>query len=122
MILDQIVLHNFGLYQGYHVVELTPSKNKPIILFGGLNGSGKTTLLDALKLVLHGKLADCSNRRELSYEEFLRRSISRAVDPQEGAALELWFRHRVDGVERFFRIRRMFPLGGGFWRGKIRGR
>lgn len=113
MILDQLILHNFGIYQGRHVIELTPtSKNKPIILFGGLNGSGKTTLLDALKLVLYGKLADCSNRRELSYEEFLRRCIHRAVDPQDGAALELRFRHRVEGAERIFRIHRSWSAKG----------
>ncbi|HEX5747160.1 MAG TPA: DNA sulfur modification protein DndD [Archangium sp.] len=113
MILDQLILHNFGIYHGRHVIELTPtSKNKPIILFGGLNGSGKTTLLDALKLVLYGKLADCSNRRELSYEEFLRRCIHRAIDPQDGAALELRFRHRVDGVERIFRIHRAWSAKG----------
>ncbi len=113
MILDQLILHNFGIYNGRHVIELTPtSKNKPIILFGGLNGSGKTTLLDALKLVLYGKLADCSNRRELSYEEFLRRSIHRSVDPQDGAALELRFRQHVDGVERTFRIHRSWSSKG----------
>ncbi|WNG43784.1 DNA sulfur modification protein DndD [Archangium minus] len=113
MILDQLILHNFGIYHGRHVIELTPtSKNKPIILFGGLNGSGKTTLLDALKLVLYGRRADCSNRRDLPYEEFLRRSIHRSVDPQDGAALELRFRHRVEGVENIFRIHRSWSTKG----------
>jgi DNA sulfur modification protein DndD len=113
MILDHLTLHNFGIYHGRHDIPLTPkSKTKPIILFGGLNGSGKTTLLDALKLVLYGKLADCSNRRELSYEEFLRRSIHRAVNPQDGASLELTFRHHVDGVERTFRIQRVWSSTG----------
>jgi DNA sulfur modification protein DndD len=113
MILDQLTLHNFGIYNGRHEIPLTPrSKTKPITLFGGLNGSGKTTLLDALKLVLYGKLADCSNRRDLSYEEFLRRSIHRTVAPEDGASIELTFRHHVDGVERTFRIQRVWHVKG----------
>lgn len=113
MILDQLTLHNFGIYHGLHEIPLTPrSKTKPITLFGGLNGSGKTTLLDALKLVLYGKHADCSNRRDLSYEEFLRRSIHRTVAPEDGAAIELTFRHHIDGVERTFRIRRVWHAKG----------
>lgn len=105
MVLEELVLHNFGLYRERQAVDLAPrTPNKPIILFGGLNGSGKTTLLDAIKLVLYGKLADCSNRRELSYEEFLRRSIHRAAAPEEGAALELRFRHTTQGESHTYRV------------------
>jgi DNA sulfur modification protein DndD len=99
MILDQIVLHNFGAYRGRHVIDLSPPRGKPIVLFGALNGSGKTTLLDALQLVLYGRFAECSNRGDLSYEEFLRRSINHAAYPHDGAALELQFRHRTAGDE-----------------------
>lgn len=107
MILDELTLHNFGVYRGRQRVALAPrSPNKPVVLFGALNGSGKTTLLDALQLVLYGKRAECSNRRELGYEEYLRRSIHRDVNPQEGAAIELSFRHYVDGEERRYRLHR----------------
>ncbi|MHA7630827.1 DNA sulfur modification protein DndD [Corallococcus sp. M7] len=111
MILDELILHNFGIYRGPEHIQLTPtSPNRPIVLFGGLNGSGKTTMLDALKLVLYGKLADCSNRRDLSYEDFLSRCIHRDVAPEDGAAVELRFRHRQDGRERIYRIRRSWAL------------
>ena len=105
MLLEQLVLHNFGLYRERQVVDLalsTPSK--PIILFGGLNGSGKTTLLDAIQLVLYGKLAECSNRRGLPYEEFLRRSIHRASAPEEGATIELRFSHTNEGKRQIYRV------------------
>jgi DNA sulfur modification protein DndD len=105
MVLEELVLHNFGLYRERQVIDLAPrGPNKPIILFGGMNGSGKTTLLDAIKLVLYGKLAVCSSRRELSYDEFLRRSIHRAAAPEEGATLELRFSHATEGALRTYRV------------------
>lgn len=107
MILDEIVLHNFGLYHGRHTVQLTPpSPQKPVILIGGLNGGGKTTFLDAIHTGLYGKRARTSNRGSLGYEEYLRRSINRRVDPTEGAAIEVQFRQRAEGVEHTYRVQR----------------
>lgn len=107
MILDEIVLHNVGLYQGRHAVRLTPpSPNKPVILIGGLNGGGKTTFLDAIHTGLYGKRARASNRGSLGYEEYLRRSINRGVNPAEGAAIEVQFRQRTEGEEHTYRVQR----------------
>lgn len=107
MILDEIVLHNFGLYHGRHTVRLTPpSPQKPVILIGGLNGGGKTTFLDAIHTGLYGKRARTSNRGSLGYEEYLRRSINRRVAPTEGAAIEVQFRQRAEGVEHTYRVQR----------------
>ena len=62
MILDEILLHNFAIYKGRQRITLTPpSLEQPVTLFGGLNGGGKTTFVDALKLILYGKMARCSN-------------------------------------------------------------
>lgn len=107
MIIDEIVFMNFGVYKGRQQVTLTPvSASKPVVLFGGQNGAGKTTLLDALQLVLYGKFARCSNRGNLSYEEFLRRSIHRSIDPKTGAALELTFRLVANGKEQTYILNR----------------
>jgi DNA sulfur modification protein DndD len=107
VILDEIVLHNFGIYHGRHSVRLTPpSPQKPVILIGGLNGGGKTTFLDAIHTGLYGKRARTSNRGSLGYDEYLRRSINRRVDPTEGAAIEVQFRQRAEGVEHTFRVQR----------------
>lgn len=60
MILDTIILENFGAYGGRQEAHLTPEEGKPIILFGGMNGGGKTTLLDAVQLVFYGPKARIS--------------------------------------------------------------
>ncbi|MFT6030009.1 MAG: DNA sulfur modification protein DndD [Oleiphilaceae bacterium] len=110
MIFEELVIHNFGIYKGRHKIPLAPkSKNKPIILFGGLNGGGKTTFLDALQLTLYGKFARCSNRGTLSYEDYLRETINRHCPAKEGASLELTFSSYIDGELQTYQIKR-------FWR------
>lgn len=107
MILDEVVLHNFGLYKGRQTIPLAPPTSaKPIILFGGLNGGGKTTFVDALQLALYGRSARLSNRGQLSYDEYLRRSINRDVSQSDGAALELQFRQTSEGREHTYRVHR----------------
>ncbi|MCW8138435.1 MAG: DNA sulfur modification protein DndD [Planctomycetota bacterium] len=113
MILDEIVLHNFGVYGGRQPIKLTPgSPDRPVVLFGGLNGGGKTTLLDGLNLALYGKRALCSNRGNLSYEDYLRRSIHRQAAPSDGAAVEVEFRSRSEGRERRYRVNRSWQSNG----------
>jgi DNA sulfur modification protein DndD len=120
VILDELVVHNFGVYRDRQALDLRPpSRQRPIILFGGLNGGGKTTILDALQLVLYGKLAQCSNRGDLAYDEFLRRCIHRGVQASEGAALELEFRHRSEAHEQTFRIHRSWAVRDGRVREKF---
>lgn len=107
MLIKSISLHNFGAYRGLHEINLTPSsQSEPIVLFGGLNGAGKTTLLDGLQLVLYGKRAQCAGRGNLSYDEYLRRSVNRSVAGREGAALEISFEAPFDGSHSQFRVHR----------------
>ncbi len=93
MIFEQVKLHNFGIYQGEHTVDLNVSDHtRPIILFGGLNGGGKTTFLDSLQLALYGKNAKCSNRGRLSYSDYLKQAINRYSE-DKFASVALSFRH-----------------------------
>ena len=113
MIIDEIVLHNFGVYKGRNAVALTPkSIRRPVTLFGGLNGGGKTTFLDALLLVLYGKFAKTSNRGNTRYDEYLRKCINRQVDAKEGSSLTLAFRHREQGTEEEITICRSWRATG----------
>jgi DNA sulfur modification protein DndD len=114
MILDSIVLENFGAYGGRQEANLTPQKGKPIILFGGMNGGGKTTLLDAVQLAFYGSKARLSNRGKLKYKDYLRESIHRGGDPGEGAGITLRFRRMIDGETRVFELQR-------YWREGVKG-
>lgn len=106
MRLERVVVHNFGTYKGRHEIELRPrASDRPIVLIGGLNGGGKTTLLDAIQLGLYGKRARCSNRGNLAYDEFLRRSVNRSAR-QDGAGVEVTFTSVQAGLEREYRLYR----------------
>lgn len=107
MILDELVLHDFGVYRGRQALSLSPpSSARPVVLIGGLNGAGKTTILDAVQLALYGKLAPCVSRTPGSYHQYLRDAIHRHASPTDGAALELAFRHQHDGAEHRIRVHR----------------
>ena len=113
MILDDITLYNFGLYANRQTIKLTPpAPGKPLILFGGLNGGGKTTLLDALQLCLFGPYARISNRGSLAYPEYLSRCIHNgSLFPE--AAVEVSFRHTVEGVQEHYRLHRSWQRTNG---------
>jgi DNA sulfur modification protein DndD len=106
MILDDIVLHNFGVFRGRQRAVLTPvSRERNIILFGGLNGAGKTTLLEGLLLGLFGRHAP-GLRGNGGYDDYLRKSVNRSAPPGEGARIEIRFRSVVDGRERSYCVAR----------------
>lgn len=111
MILDELVLHDFGVYGGRQSLTLTPqSREQPIVLVGGLNGGGKTTILEALQLCLFGPAAPAAARSPGGYEEHLKRRIHRAAGVQE-AGVELAFRHTSNGVEQSIRVVRSWSIG-----------
>ncbi len=113
MILDELIVHDLGPYAGRQKVLLTPpNSRKPIILFGGLNGHGKTTILDAIQLCFYGKFASVSNRNNLSYSEYLFRSIRRSSLTRE-AAIEIAFRHTAVGKEDRYRLHRSWRIVNG---------
>ena len=115
MTLDEIVLHDFGVYAGENKIQLTPTTDRPIILFGGLNGAGKTTILDALQLCLFGPAAQCSERGNSGYHEYLEQLIHRQSHYGQ-AAVGLVFRRFIEGKEVRYRVTRTW----GKYSGKIR--
>ncbi|MVF23449.1 DNA sulfur modification protein DndD [Methylocaldum sp. BRCS4] len=114
MILESIILENFGVYGGRQEANLIPERGKPIILFGGMNGGGKTTLLDAVQLAFYGSKARLSNRGRLPFKDYLRESIHRGADPGEGTGITLRFRRTIEGESRVFELQR-------YWREGVKG-
>ena len=112
MILDELVLHDFGVYGGRHRLELTPvAPDKPIVLVGGLNGGGKTTLLEAMQLCLYGAAAPALARVPGGYLDHLRRRIHRGGGARS-ASVELAFRHTSNGAEHSYRVVRAWSATG----------
>ena len=114
MILEELVLHDFGVYRDRQVLQFAPpTRERPITLVGGLNGGGKTTLLEALQLALYGPLALNGGRRGLSYEKYLEEMVHRDREPRKGAAVEVAFSTHVAGTAESFRVHRSWTLNGG---------
>ena len=110
MILDELVLHDVGVFGGRQALTLTPDgPDRPIVLVGGLNGGGKTTILEALQICLFGSAAPALGRG--SYLGHLRKRVHRGAGAKS-ATLELAFRHNTDGVERSYRIIRSWSVSG----------
>lgn len=106
MIFHRLAISNFGIYKGFHTIDLDTSAETPIVLVGALNGSGKTTLLDALQLVLYGKHSECSTRGKLGYKAFLEQAINHDADPRKGASISLEFTSFHFGENDRFKVRR----------------
>lgn len=112
MILDELILHDFGVYGGRQTLALTPlAPDRPIILVGGLNGGGKTTLLEGLQLCLFGSAAPAIGRSPGGYLDHLRKRIHRGGGARS-AGVELAFRHTSNGVEHAYRAIRSWSLAG----------
>ncbi len=96
MIFLELILQNFGPYNGRQVINLNPKSHdytRPILLLGGMNGGGKTTLMDAIRLALYGHRAQCSTRGNLSYSDFLTQCVNSKSEPNEKTRVELVFEH-----------------------------
>jgi len=106
LLLESVTIENVGVFRGLTEVDLRPvSTDQPIILIGGLNGSGKTTFLDSIQLSLFGRRATISNRGDLKYDEFLRRSINQHSESRR-ASVGIKFKQWVDGFEESYAIER----------------
>lgn len=117
MILENLTVTDFRVFQGRHSFDLSPrvkyGKKRPVVLFGGLNGAGKTTVLTAIRHVLYGKQILGSGVSNKAYEAFLDASIHRAKDilfQPFSSSVELTFSYASLGVEKHYRVKRHWML------------
>ncbi len=126
MILEQLTVRNYCVFQGQQTFDLVPAPasrkeaGRPIVLIGGTNGAGKTTVLDAIQLALYGARARCSKRDDLAYDEYLRQSIHHGVSGSEGAGVSLSFRHASGGEDHLYEVCRAWHVQGGKVREDLR--
>lgn len=120
MLIKQLVLHNFRVFNGTHTIDLAPRKrpheanSRPIVLFGGLNGAGKTSILSAIRLALYGRLAFGLATQQQEYIEQLSSLIHNGayyIEQPEEAAVELTFTYNKGGHEAEFTVTRAWKKG-----------
>nr|WP_202611066.1 DNA sulfur modification protein DndD [Proteus sp. G2618] len=120
VLIKQLVLRNFRVFNGTHVIDLAPKKRqhddnpRPIVLFGGLNGAGKTSILSAIRLALYGRFAFGSTTQQQEYVEELSTLVhngsSSGEQPNE-ASIELVFTYNKGGQEAEFTVTRTWQKG-----------
>ena len=108
MILENLLVNNFGVYNGRQNLS---TKKKPVILIGALNGSGKTTFLHSIDFVLYGKQSNIFKTSKLSYENFLKENINKENFDQ-GAQIELVFYRKEKGKKKIYKISRSWKQIG----------
>lgn len=89
--MKKIILKNFGLYAGEHILKFNyASETQPITLIGGLNGRGKTTLLDGIILGLYGHRAlKYLQDERIKYTRYLSNHINKSTSPYEETSITI---------------------------------
>ncbi len=112
MIFNSLTLENFRVFEGIHHIDLTTSKDEPIVLFGGLNGAGKTSILTAIRLALFGKSSLGGAKTKKAYEDELRGFIHKGNDKQcDYSSVQLLLSYSKLGMDYEYQVTRSW--GGG---------
>ncbi len=90
MYIKEIELNNFRIYKGINKINLSPEKDKNIIVVSGKNGYGKTTFLMSLVWCLYGKQmekVDELYQKEIAdkggYGKYIGNSLNRLAKAEE---------------------------------------
>jgi len=120
VLIKQLVLRNYRVFNGPHIIDLAPKKRehddnlRPIVLFGGLNGAGKTSILSAIRLALYGRLAFGSTTQQQEYVKELSALVhngSSSGEQPDEASIELIFTYNKGGQEAEFTVTRTWQKG-----------
>ena len=109
MIIDKLVLHNYGVYEGRHEIALRPQRGKPVTLIGALNGSGKTTLLEGIQICLFGRSSKFLQASKAAYSAYLTEAINRRRRT-ESAAVTVVFRSGSGAKKKAYEVTRTWGI------------
>ncbi|MCV6620124.1 MAG: DNA sulfur modification protein DndD [Cellvibrionaceae bacterium] len=110
MIIDSITLENFRVFKGSHQINLAPSPEKSIVLFGGLNGAGKTSILTAIRFALLGRVAIPNASTNAAYIERLSELVH-GKDPSLTTTITIEFLYQRDGKAINYKVCRQWRVG-----------
>lgn len=120
MLIERLLLTDFGTYKGSHSFDLSPrtkyGSKRTIVLFGGLNGAGKTTLLKAVRLSLYGRQGFDTPLTEKEYSAILSQLIHASptqLVAAERATVELVFSYARLGESIRYRVQRSWVRKAG---------
>lgn len=113
MIITKLLIENFGLFRGRHILDLRPKQsngqNKPIILIGGKNGAGKTTLFEAIRVCLYGAGTEDFQLRRGLYEKYIEERIHQIIGlpiRMDMAQVEIELEYSNLGIKDNYKITR----------------
>ena len=77
MLLERLSIENYGVYAEKSEFDLSSTRERPIVLIGGLNGAGKTTIFESLMIALYGKTYLGRRTTKKEYLKFIAEKIHR---------------------------------------------
>ena len=113
MLLETLVIENYGVYGGRNEFDLSTTPEKPIVLVGGLNGAGKTTILESMMMALYGRAYFGRQRPRKEYVRFVSDRVHRSGRRRaSSAAVSLAFRFYHGSSEDVYEVRRSWIAEG----------
>jgi len=108
LIINKIIITDFGVYGGENKFDFRTSPEKTVILCGGKNGAGKTTLFESIMVCFYGKDYGDSDS-EKQYERKIMHSFHRNLERKttsSTSSISIEFEIAYDGKIQQYKITR----------------
>ena len=115
MIINKIVISDFGVYGGVNEFNFDTDSEKSVILCGGTNGAGKTTLFESIMLCFYGRDYDDVGL-EKNYNQKILRSFHRNLKTSlscNSSSISIEFQIAFDGKIQRYKISRAWQNNDG---------
>ena len=115
MIINKILINDFGVYGGVNEFDFKTGPEKTVILCGGKNGAGKTTLFESIMLCFYGKDFDDVGL-DKKYEQKILRSFHKNLDTKSTSSecsISIEFEIAYEGKLQEYKITRTWKNNDG---------